>query len=525
MSRLRTWLVSAMLARMKVPRDVQRFAFRRYPERLALSYGGKSFKFSELERKVHGLVGAWRLHGIRKGSRVLSLLRDEATQVVVWLAANEAGVWLTQTRPDIGENFLNKVLEVLHPKLIIGDSAEPRAAAWASEVWDVPVWWSGTELDERINRAEPIQAPEPLSPSDVMGLGFTSGTTGEPKPILARQGKVVLGMRMVVANVGVAKPGEHPDVFVLGIPLIGAGSGAVLPTLMAGSHLVLPQSYDAETIAEQIDAWGGTRTFVTPSMLADLLDLPEHSYRLNTLQSLIYGTETTPATRVREALRRFGPILQQGYGSAEVYPPVTMLRPKDHVVRGKPAPDEVLSSVGRVVRGVQVRILDPEGRELPVGEVGRVDVKSPTVFDGYYGQPERTAEVLRDGWLLVGDMGRFLPGGQLVVMGRESDTVRVNGRTIFPREVEEVAHRHPQVKEAVFVQVADKAVLAVSRRRLFAKCDPVEFERDLAVFLERNLPPALKPVRVRWFEELPRSVLTKVLRREVRERLLQEEVL
>lgn len=514
--------MSALLARMKVPRDVQRFAFRRYPERLALSAEGQDLSYAELERRVHGLVGAWRAQGVRKGSRVLSVLNDGVAQVVVRLAANEAGVWLTQIRPDTGEDRLTAVLEALEPELVIGDPDEPRAAAWAAETAGAPVWWAGVELDERIARAEPVHAPEPLAPDDALGLGFTSGTTGKPKPILARQGKLVQGMRMVVANVGVAKPGERPDVFVLGIPLIGAGSGAVLPALMAGSQLVLPGAYRAEAIAEQIDARRATRTFVTPSTLADLLDLPERGYRLDTLESLIYGTETTPAVRVREALERFGPILQQGYGSAEVYPPVTMLRPQDHVVGGAPAPDEVLASVGRVVRGVRVRILDPEGRELPAGEVGRVDVRSPTVFDGYHGQPERTAEVLRDGWLLVGDMGRFLPGGQLVIMGRASDVVRVNGRAVYPREVEEVAHRHPQVKEAVFVQVAGRAVLAASRWRRFAERDPAEFERELAAFLERSLPAGLRPERVHWFEELPRSVLAKVLRREVRARLERE---
>jgi len=525
MSKLRTWLAGALLRKMKVPRDVQRFAFKNYPERLALSAGGLDLTYAELERRVHGLVGAWQEAGIRKGSRVLSLLYDGVDQVAVRLAANEAGVWLTQLSPDVNEAFLSAVLETLRPELVLGDPLGPQAASWAGEAAGVPVWWAGVELDERAARAEPLRSSEPLGPADPLGLGFTSGTTGPPKPILAQQGKLVQGMRMVVANVGVAKPGERPDVFVLGIPLLGAGSGAVLPALMAGSHLVLPDAYEAETIAEQIDAREATRTFVTPSTLIDLLDLPERRYRLTTLQSLIYGTESTPAAKVREALDRFGPILQQGYGSAEVYPPVTMLRPQDHVVRGRPTSDEVLASVGRVVRGVRVRILGPEGRALPAGEVGRVDVKSPTVFTGYHGLPDRTAEVLRSGWLLVGDMGKFLPGGQLVIMGREADVVRAGERALYPREVEEAAHRHPQVKEAAFVQVGDATVLAASPRRLFRERSPREFEQDLAVFLERNLPATHRPNRIRWFAELPRSPLAKVLRREVRARLQQEEVL
>ena len=152
-----------------------------------------------------------------------------------------------------------------------------------------------------------------------------------------------------------------------------------------------------------------------------------------------------------------------------------------------------------------------------------MDVRSPTVFTGYYGLPERTAEALRDGWLLVGDMDRFLPSGELVIMGREAVVVKKkDGRTVYPREVEEVAHRHPQVKEAAFVQVRDRTVLALSRRRLFADRDPEEFVYDLSTFSRRNLPPDIFPDEIRWFAELPRSPLAKVLRREVRARLEQE---
>ncbi len=513
---VRTSLARAMLARMKVPRDVARFGFKRYGDRLAVSTDTEDVTFSELERLVLGLVGAWREEGIRKGTSVMSILPDGVPQLVVRLAANEAGVLLSQFPPTVAKAQLEVALEAAPPRLVV---AHPDTVDVAERMMDLcPVWFVGDEFDARIARSEPRRSDEPLAPTDLMGIGYTSGTTGKPKAVMAEHGKLVTSMRLVVANVGVPKPGDRPDVFVVGIPLIGAGSGAVMPALMSGSAIVLPPRYRADLIAERVEALRANRTFVTPSTLIDMLELPG-TVGLDSLQAIIYGTEQTPAAKVAEALRRFGPILQQGYGSAECHPPVTMLQPDDHVVDGEPAPSEVLSSVGRVVKGVRVRIVDGDGRPLPVGDIGRIDVQSPTVFGGYLDRPDLTAEVLRDGWFLIGDVGRFLPDGRLQVLGREADVLRRSGRTIYPRFVEEIAHGHPGVKETAYVQVGERLVLAVSPRAAFRNGPPGAFVDDLAEFLDDRVATNERPDEIVMFDELPRSVLTKVLRREVRDEL------
>ncbi len=511
---VRTSLARALLARMKVPRDVARFGFKRYGGRLAVSTDAEEVTFNELERRVLGLVGAWRDEGIRKGTPVLSVLPDGVAQLVVRLAANEAGVLLSQFPPTVAKTQLEVALESAPPALVI---AHPDTVDVAESMMGrYPVWFVGDEFDARIARSEPRWSDEPLGPGDLMGIGYTSGTTGKPKAVMAEHGKLVRSMRLVVANVGVPKPGDRPDTFVVGIPLIGAGSGAVLPALLSGSAIVLPPEYRADLVAERVEAMRATRTFVTPSTLIDMLELPATA-GLGSLQAIIYGSEQTPAAKVAEALGRFGPILQQGYGSAECYPPITMLQASDHVVDGEPAPPEVLSSVGRVVRGVEVRIVDVDGRELPAGEIGRIDVKSPTVFGGYLDRPDLTAAVLRDGWFLIGDVGRFLPDGRLQVMGREADVLRRSGKAVYPRFLEEVAHGHPGVKETAYVQVHDRLVLAVSPRAAFRNGPPAAFEEDLLEFLTERVSAGDLPDELVVFDELPRSVLTKVLRREVRD--------
>ena len=243
---------------------------------------------------------------------------------------------------------------------------------------------------------------------------------------------------------------------------------------------------------------------------------------LSSLSSVIYGSEQTPGAKVREALDRFGPILQQGYGSSEVLPPLTMLQQRDHLIDGRPAPAEQLTSVGRVVKGVQVKVVSDAGAALQAGEIGQILVKSPTVFDGYLDRPDLTAQVLHEGWFRIGDVGRFLPDERLQVLGRTADVMQRDGRPVYPRFVEEAAHRHPGVKETAYVQVGDRLVLACSLRANVDEAAAQAFAPTLEAFLAALVPGEDLPDDVVVHRgDLPRSPLTKVLRREIRQLLEQ----
>jgi acyl-CoA synthetase (AMP-forming)/AMP-acid ligase II len=200
-----------------------------------------------------------------------------------------------------------------------------------------------------------------------------------------------------------------------------------------------------------------------------------------------------------------------------VLPPVAMLQPHQHMTGGAPAPRAVLMSTGKVVPTVTLRIIDEAGRDLPRGQIGQVLVKSPTLFRGYWKRPDLSAQTIRDGYLYTGDMGMVSADGYLTLYGRKPDLVQRDGRVIYPRIVEEALHDHPAVKEASLVQVGARVVMAVSLRRDWRDLPPAdgwdrEFRRHLAHRVEAwQLPDVFE-----LFEELPRSPLGKVLRREVR---------
>src|SRR5262249_52864614 len=158
-----------------------------------------------------------------------------------------------------------------------------------------------------------------------------------------------------------------------------------------------------------------------PSMLIDLLDEDLESRDLSALRLIIYGSAVTPAARVEEAVRRFGPRLLHGYGMSECLPPVSILWPEEHGTRQHPADRATLSSAGRPYDGVRIRIEDDAGRVLPRGETGEIVISSPTVTDGYLNDPDRTAAVLRGGWWHSGDVGLLDERGRVHILDRQAD--------------------------------------------------------------------------------------------------------
>ncbi len=517
--------LKVFLRRFRVPRDLARYAFRRYPDRTVLIAPRGRLTYAQLEDRVLRLVAGLERAGIGKGAPLFSLLRDDWEQVEVRLAAAEIGALHVPFHEAVPPRQILDAAQTLTPAAFIYDPAlgEGIAKRLAGEHPEVLLLDVGAEgsYERLIAEHDPRQSTASISPEEPASLGFTSGTTGKPKALFVNHGVILTSLKMVAVNVRFT-PGRGAEVVVLGIPLIGAGSGALYPVLVTGSTLVLPPSYETDDVLRAIQVHQATRTFITPSQLIDILDHPEcDPSDLRSLRNVIYGTAPIPAAKLEEALRRFGPIFQQGYGMAEVLPPVSLLQMHEHVQGREPAPREVLRSAGRVVPGVEVRIVDDAGNPLPVGEVGEILVRSPTVFSGYWGRPDLTEQVLQDGWMRTGDVGYLSKEGWLYVLDRKQDLLQRDGQVIYPRLVEEVAHDHPAVKEACVVAApeSNEHVLCLSLRHGYRGGNVVGLAAEILAFMSSRLEAYQVPDRVEIFEELPRSYLRKVLRREVRQAL------
>ncbi len=512
------WLVARYLQQFRVPRDLLRVAARRYGQRIALITPAGQLTFAQLADRVWRLADSLAARGVRRGDRVGYVASGGQDQLEILLAGYELGAVLIGFTSVHELKVIASALADAKPKAFFYDhQTRPDVGQLLTDSFPGTLLVANAEQHQQlIDAGRPLRCREQLKASDLASLGFTSGTTGSPKALSATQGILLTSLRLSVLNVRVRLGGQ--DVSMPGMPISGAGSGLILPSLAGGTTLVIPADCRTATLIEAIQRHRVTRVFVTPSTLIDLLDWPDlDQYDLSSLRNIIYGTAPTPSAKVAEAVRRFGAILQQGYGMAEVLPPVSLLQMEDHGVDHDPAPREVLRSVGRPVPQARVRIVTAAGVELGPGERGEVEVQSPTTFSGYWGQPDLTAKAFRDGFLRTRDFGYLDAAGRLVILDRDVDVIGTGEHRVFPREVEEVVHEHPAIKEACLIADEDGLlVLAASLRRSWREHPVEEVRQELATFLAEHLPEWQVPARIEVLDELPRSYLNKVLRRDLR---------
>jgi fatty-acyl-CoA synthase len=512
-------------------RNLLRDAWTRFGERPALVTDNGSTGFAELGERSFRLANVLAELGVTSRDTVGVVFSLDYNQMQeIAFAAGELGA----TRFGIPPAMLDgdgELLRTVGPKVVLYDQTVfPGVSGWLSEVLPgvraLATGGAKRDYEGLLAGAPATSVESTIEPDALAGLGFTSGTTGRPKGIGAthRASEWSCGkMRETMATID--DPGRGG--ILIGIPLFAAGSGMVVPALSVGMTVYAPSRFDPEETLRLIDNGDVVSAFLTPSMVIDLLDSPGlDDCDLSRLESIVYGTSIMPLPRIEEAVRRIGPVMLQGYGMAEVLPPVSILHRHEHGTREQPADAETLSSCGRPVEGVRVRVVAEDGRELPANEIGEVEVQSPGISVGYLYDQELDRANRRDGWWRSGDIGFFDGRQRLHVLARAADVMRRDGAAVYPRLIEEALGYHEAVKEACAVQVEPEGgiLVAVSLRRAHRRrlADPTlvgELEEHMAGRLEQRL----RPQEIRIFEEVPRSVQGKVLHREVREAVAREQ--
>lgn len=518
----RRLLIQLILRRFRVPRDAVRFAFEKYADRIALITQRGSLTYSRLADRVYRLASGWHAAGVRKGDYVYTQLPDDWEQIEVRLAAYELGAILVAFHEAHPSDLILYASQIATPRVLVFDPEFAKIAELLSDQYPSMLQLKTGDHGsyETLIAGSPAKpSTNYIKPRDIAALVFTSGTTGPPKGLTVNQNVALISLRLTVANLNVGA--AHQDIFLVGIPLVGAGSGTILPTLIAGSTLLIPPKHDVQTFVPWIEKYKATRSFMTPSQLIDLLDWPELArYDITSLKNLIYGTAPMPAAKLEEAIVRLGPILQQGYGMAEILPPVSLLQMEHHVHRGEPAARNILSSAGKVVDGVKVQIVDDQQQPAKAGEIGEILIQSPTAFLGYWQQNDLTNKVVNNGWYHSSDYGFFDQYGFLYILDRKSDLIQREDRTIYPRLVEEAVHDHPAVKEACLVKPDDasEVILFVSLREQWRTPQRRwNLTQEISNFLCDKVQDWQLPDKIILLDELPRSFLQKVLRKDLRQ--------
>jgi fatty-acyl-CoA synthase len=292
---------------------------------------------------------------------------------------------------------------------------------------------------------QPLVAAD-LAPDHIGGMAYTGGTTGKPKGVI---GTVQSITTMTTIQLAEWEWPEHPK-FLMCTPLSHAGAAFFVPTIIKGGELVVLTKFDPAEVLRVIEEQKITATMLVPSMIYALMDHPDsHTRDLSSLETVYYGASAMNPVRLKEAIRRFGPIFAQYYGQSEAPMVISYLAKGDH-------DEKRLTSCGRPTVFARTALLDADGNRVPQGEVGEICVSGPLVSGGYWNKPEATAETFRDGWMHTGDLAREDEDGFWYIVDRTKDMIVTGGFNVFPREVEDVVAEHPSVAQVCVIGTPDE---------------------------------------------------------------------
>jgi long-chain acyl-CoA synthetase len=300
---------------------------------------------------------------------------------------------------------------------------------------------------------DPFEVVEPHG-DDVVGLFYTSGSTGGPKGVM-------LTHRNVFANAMhfCMLSGMNPEwVFLHAAPMFHLADGATVYGLVTtgAAHCFL-SNFEPESFLKAVEQRRVTHSLLVPTMINMVVNHPAvEQYDTSSLQLLFYGASPMPLDLLRRAKRKLGCAFAQAYGLSEASPLLTYLTPEDHTFEDDGRQYIPVKSAGRPILGCDVRAVDLRDREVPTGEVGEIVARGPNIMKGYWNRPEITADTLRGGWLHTGDMGVFAEAGYLYVLDRKKDMIKPGSENVFSPEVECAICSHPEVLEAVVIGVPDE---------------------------------------------------------------------
>jgi acyl-CoA synthetase (AMP-forming)/AMP-acid ligase II len=495
-----------------------RFADRPCITDLDAPDGPRTLSYAQLTDTVARVAGGLISLGARPGDRVALLMHNSIAYVASFLGASAAGLVTVPLNVRLlGRDYQHMLTDSGSRILITTSEFVERlpelAAAPGLTLIVADGAGSGYPVLDQLG-GQPLGEPLAREPSAAASLMYTSGTTGLPKA-------VVLSDRSWTAIADRAISVLHMadgEVTLHAAPLTHGAGFLLLPTLMLGGHNVVCQSFAGDAALRVLEDYRITGTFLVPSMIRMLLDAMPAGWPVPPALRRVYyaGSPIDPAT-FREATEVFDGRLVQSFAQMESPMFFTVLDSDDHHRAVRDVNSPLARSAGRVLPGVELRIVEDDGNEAGPGRPGEILARAPQTMNGYWNRPEATAQALADGWLHTGDVGYLDEGGYLYIVDRKKDMIVTGGSNVYAGEVEAVLLELPQVKDAAVIgtphRIWGEAVTAV--------LVPTGPDRDAATVIAAcrgRLAGYRVPKRVEWVDSLPRNAYGKVLKQQLRER-------
>jgi fatty-acyl-CoA synthase len=492
-----------------------------------LTMGERDMPYVDVQRVTWRVARALQRAGVKPGDKVAILSSNDPVAFACVFGISRAGaVWCPiNPRNEAAENRF--ILDAFDCTSLIFHSAYAPLVDQMRP--DLPKLSLLVCLDKPMPFAPALDAwldgvgDEPFevaAADDIAMIAGTGGTTGQPKGVML-SGR---NLETMSALTLMSYPFEGRPVYLALAPLTHAAGVLCFPILALGGRIVIMPKADLTEFLDLIERRRVTHTFLPPTLIYMLLENPRLAATdRSSLQCFWYGAAPISVTRLEEAIDKIGPVMGQLFGQTEAPMMISTMAPRDHFNADGTIARSRLASAGRPTPLMQLAVMDDHGRLLPRGDRGEIVVRGSLVMEGYYKNPEATAEVTRFGWHHTGDIGYLDQENFLYIVDRAKDMIITGGFNVYSIEVEQALLQHPNVMDSAVFGLPDAkwgervaAVVQVHAGRSLSA-------EELIHFVKGRIGGVKAPKQVDIWPDLPRSKVGKVLKKEIRAKILSRE--
>ena len=536
--------------------ELLRRSAEKHPDHPAIHFLGKNITYKELQADVDKLATALHNLDVKQGDRVAIYLPNIPQYIITYYAVSKIGAINTAVSP------LNKERELEHQindsgaeTLIFLDTLYPTVKAVRDKTKlrnliaasigeylpsakriiggllgkvpkrEIPKEERTTPFKQLLLQTQLSPPHVPINPkNDLVALQYTGGTTGTPKgAMLTHYNLVSNAVACAYWLHGKDAPNmETKDVFLTAIPLFhiyGMTTAMNAPIYMAGTMVMLPLP-DPLEILKAIQNSKVTIYCGVPTLYRMSIDHPDiRRYSLKTIRFCISGSAPLPPEVQKRFMELSGGVLVEGYGLTESSP-VTHSNPLDPTLK-----TVKIGSIGLPWPDTDAKIVEAQTgkKELPQGKDGELIIKGPQIMKGYWNLPDETADVLRDGWLYTGDIGKMDEDGYFYITDRKKDLIKYKGYSVYPRELEDILYEHPAIRLCAVIGKPDKTAGEIPKAYIVLRRDATATEDEIKKFVKAKVAPYKTIREVEFRTELPMTLVGKVLRRTLREQEMEKQ--
>lgn len=507
------------------PSNYINYPIRNFPNRECVKYKDRVFTYSEINDRANRLAWAFQDLGIGKGTRVATLMYNSNYSVEVFLAMWKTGVIQVplnsrnSARENIeiisdyetnsiifGAEFLDQVEEFRKnlPKLNICICFGPHRGKYI-------------DYESILGKASNLEPNVDLDEDDIYKIHYTSGTTAKPRGVIMTYRNRMDMVSNFFMNTDILINEEA--IFLNIAPLTHAAGYIFIPFYLKAAKHIIQDKFDSALLFETIEKEKVSFMLLVPTMLVTLLeDKNIKRYDLSSLKRIYYGAAPITTPKLIEAIKIFGSIFQQNYGLTEGVQPNIVLNACNHVLRNDEKLRKRLSSAGKRALAREVRIVDDDDKDVPIGKVGEIILRGAHISPEYLNLPDLTREVYKGGWLHTGDLAYEDENGYIYIVDRKKDMIISGGFNIYCREVEIFLDSHPEILESAVIGEPDEKWGEIVKAFVVLK-DPIRRiseEEIIEYCANKGLTRYKLPRIVCFVDKLPKNENNKIMKRELK---------